>query len=79
MARKPYKFKTRTRADVEASMTKIKELREAVPTHDEIGPVLEAAGKRFGIPVATQADRTGIERRHIYARHPAAKPVGDKG
>lgn len=73
--RKPYRFKTRSRADVEASMAEIKKLREAAPTQDEIGPVLIAAG-RLGFSVADQADRTGMERRHIYQRHPGAKPVG---
>ena len=62
------KYKTRTRADVEASMAQIRAAREANPTHDEISTVLAAAAK-FGISVTEQAKATGIDRRHIYARH----------
>ena len=68
MARKRKKYKTRTKADVEASLRQIRVDRETAPTHEEIGPVLEAAA-RLGYSVAQQAELTGIERRHIYKRH----------
>lgn len=67
------RFKTGSRQAVLDALAEYGKLRAAVPSHEDMEPVFRAAG-RYKIPVSEQADLTGLDRRHIYTRHPAAKP-----